>query len=71
MLTETDQHTAVLARTLAEFPDIRGNRMHDLHTVVLMREHGVSEICTRDAGFRRFPFLTIVDPLETAAEESQ
>ena len=70
VLTETDRHTAVLARTLAEFPDIRGSRMHDLHTVVLMREHGVSEICTRDAGFRRFPFLTIVDPLGAADEES-
>lgn len=69
VLAETDRHTAVLARMLDEFPDIRGSRMHDLHTVVLMREHGVSRICTRDAGFRRFPFLTVVDPLD-APEES-
>ena len=37
--------------------------MHDLHTAVLMRAHGISRICTRDTGFRRFPFLTVVDPL--------
>ena len=52
----------VLARTIAEFPDTRANGMHDLHTAVLMREHGISRICTLDSGFRRFPFLTVVDP---------
>ena len=41
----------------------RGNLAHDLHTAVLMREHGISRICTRDTDFRRFPFLTVVDPL--------
>ncbi len=41
----------------------RGNLAHDLHTTVLMREHGISRICTRDTDFRRFPFLTVVDPL--------
>ena len=28
-----------------------------------MREHGISRICTRDADFHRFPFLTVVDPV--------
>ena len=53
----------LLAQTVAELPDLRGNVMHDLHTAVLMREHGISQICTRDADFRRFPFLTMIDPL--------
>ena len=53
---------AVLSQTLAEFPDTRANGMHDLHTVVLMREHGISRICTMDSVFRRFPFLTVVGP---------
>ena len=48
---------------MAELPDVRGNQMYDLHTAVLMREHGVSRICTRDTGFHRFPFLDVVDPL--------
>lgn len=63
VLTATDRHPAMLARTLEEFPDLRSGVFHDVHTAVLMREHGVSRICTRDADFRRFPFLTVVDPL--------
>ena len=63
LLVATPRHAAVLAQTLSELPHIRGNAMHDLHTAVLMREHGVSRICTRDADFHRFPFLTVVDPL--------
>ena len=60
----TERHAAVLAQTLAEMPDMRGNLFHDLHIAVLMREHGVSRICTRDTDFHRFPFLTVVDPLQ-------
>ena len=63
MLVATPRHSAVLAETLSELPNLRGNVMHDLHTAVLMREHGVSRICTLDADFRRFRFLTVVDPL--------
>ncbi len=63
MLVATSRHAAVLERTLAELPAIRGSAMHDVHIAVLMREHGISRICTRDAGFHRFPFLTVVDPL--------
>jgi predicted nucleic acid-binding protein len=53
----------VLQQTLGELPDLRGNVMHDLHTAVLMREHGVSRIVTRDTDFHRFPFLSVIDPL--------
>ncbi len=63
MLSASDRHAQLLDRTITELPDIRGNLVHDLHTAVLMREHGVSRICTRDTDFQRFPFLTIVDPL--------
>ena len=63
LLLPTRRHALVLEQTVAELPDVRGNQMYDLHTAVLMREHGVSRICTRDTGFHRFPFLTVVDPL--------
>jgi toxin-antitoxin system PIN domain toxin len=63
VLQPTERHAAVLAQTLAEQEDLRGNLMHDLHTAVLMREHGISRICTRDTDFHRFTFLTVVDPL--------
>lgn len=63
MLTPTDRHAAVLAQTVAEMSALQGNDAHDLHTAVLMREHGISRICTRDTGFRRFAFLTPFDPM--------
>ena len=63
LLVATPRHAAVLAQTLSELPDLRGNVMHDVHTAVLMREHGITRVCTRDADFRRFPFLSVVDPL--------
>lgn len=62
VLTPTDRHGAVLAACLADVPDARGNLMHDLHTAVLMREHGVGRIVTRDRDFHHFPFLDVVDP---------
>ena len=63
MLVATPRHAAVLAKTLRELPDLRGSVMHDLHTAVLMREHGISWVCTCDRDFHRFPFVTVVDPL--------
>ena len=63
LLTASARHSAVLSQTMSELPDIRGNLMHDLHTAVLMREHGLSRIVTRDTDFHRFPFLDVVDPL--------
>ena len=63
LLVATQRHAAVLAQVMKELPDVGGNLFHDLHTAVLMREHGVSRICTRDTDFHRFPFLSVVDPL--------
>ena len=65
LLLATQRHAAVLAQTLTELPDVRGNLFHDLQTAVLMREHGISRICTRDTDFHRFPFLTVVDPMRS------
>ena len=62
LLKPTDRHAEVLRLTVEELPDLRGNICHDLHTAVLMRENGVSQICTRDTDFHRFPFLTVLDP---------
>lgn len=63
VLVATRRHALVLEQTLGELPDIRDNLCHDLHTAVLMREHGIGRICTRDKDFHRFPFLTVVEPL--------
>lgn len=62
VLVPTERHPAVLSQTLQEMPELAGNLMHDVHTAVLMREHGVRRIYTKDADFHRFPFLEVVDP---------
>ena len=64
ILRPTERHAEVLQQTLTEFPWIRSNRFLDVHTVILMRENNVRQICTKDRGFRAFPFLTVIDPAE-------
>jgi toxin-antitoxin system PIN domain toxin len=63
MLLPTDRHDRVLADLVRELPFLSGNLVHDAHTAVLMREHGLRRIYTRDTDFHRFPFLEPVDPL--------
>ena len=57
IITPGNVHTRILAQTLSELPQLRGNVMHDTHIAVTMREHGVSAICTQDSDFSRFEFL--------------
>jgi len=66
ILVHTGRHADVAAQTLAEVPALRGNLLHDAHTAILMREHSIRRIVTRDADFHRFPFLDVVDPLTMA-----
>ena len=63
ILTATERHAAVLADVARDVPMIKGNLWHDAETAVLMREHGLRRICTRDSDFHRFPFLEPIDPL--------
>ena len=66
MLAPTRRHVEVATATFAELPELRGSRIHDAHTAILMREHGVRRILTHDADFHRFPFVEVVDPLASA-----
>lgn len=63
-LLPTERHQRVMAEVFAEIPDIRGNLVFDAHTAILMREHGIKMIYTRDRDFHRFPFLDVIDPLQ-------
>jgi predicted nucleic acid-binding protein len=63
LLVPTDRHARVLVEVVAEVPGLSGNIVHDTQTAVLMREHGIRRICTRDTDFHRFPFLEPIDPL--------
>ena len=62
-LSPTDRHADVAAEVFRELPHLAGNLMHDAATAVLMREHGIRRIYTRDTDFHRFPFLEPLDPL--------
>ncbi len=66
-LVETPRHAEVAREVIEETPGLTGNLAHDAHIAVLMREHGVRRIYTRDADFFRFPFLEPVDPVRPAA----
>lgn len=64
LLVQTERHSAIVKASLNELPNLHGNIVHDFHTAVLMREHGIRRIYTRDNNFRRFPFVETVDPLD-------
>jgi uncharacterized protein len=66
ILTETDRHERVASEVFGKLPGIAGNLIFDAHTAVLMQEHGVKTIYTRDNDFHRFPFLKVVDPITAA-----
>lgn len=63
VLRPTDRHATVMHEVIGLIPHARGNLIHDLHTAVLMREHGIRSIRTRDTHFHRFGFLEVVDPV--------
>ena len=63
VLNETESHHEVMKQVFEEVPDLRGNLVFDAHTAILMKEHGLRRIYTRDTDFHRFGFLEVIDPL--------
>jgi toxin-antitoxin system PIN domain toxin len=63
VLVQTQRHPEVAEQVISELPHLAGNLLHDAHTAILMREHGIGRICTRDTDFNQFPFLEVIDPL--------
>lgn len=63
VLLPTGQHTELLREVITKLPHLRGNILHDVHTAVLMKEHGIERIYTRDTDFHRFPFIKVIDPV--------
>jgi toxin-antitoxin system PIN domain toxin len=64
VLVATLRHAAVAGDVIAEMPHLAGNLVHDAHIAILMREHGIRTICTRDTDFHQFTFLDVLDPLK-------
>ncbi len=63
VLIPTHRHADVASELINELPHLAGNLFHDAHTAILMREHGIRQICTRDTDFNQFTFLKVIDPL--------
>jgi predicted nucleic acid-binding protein len=63
VLVPTQRHADVAEEVILELPHLAGNLLHDARTAILMREHGIVRICTRDTDFNQFPFLEVIDPL--------
>jgi predicted nucleic acid-binding protein len=63
ILIAGERHAAVAAEVIKSLPSLSGNLLYDAQTAVLMREHGIKRIYTRDTDFNRFPFLEPVDPV--------
>ena len=63
VLAPTERHPEVAAEVIEELPHLSGNLIHDANTAILMREHGVQRIYTRDNDFHRFPFVEPIDPI--------
>ena len=56
-------------QTVAEDVQPRGNQVPDTFLASLLRQHGVATLFTRDRDFRRYDFLTVIDPLEQGVHE--
>ena len=63
ILVETDVHLGVAAEFFREYPNTVGNSVFDAHTAILMREHGLRTIYTRDTDFYKYAFVEVIDPL--------
>ena len=65
ILLPTQRHADIAKQVISDLPHLVGNLIHDAHTAILMREHGIARICTRDTDFNQFPFVDVIDPLRS------
>lgn len=62
-LVAMERHAEVAAEVFRQNRALMGNILHDAQTYVLMKEHGIHRIYTRDTDFHRFPDIEPLDPL--------
>jgi toxin-antitoxin system PIN domain toxin len=63
ILVPAERHSDVASEVIKSLPSLSGNLLYDAQTAILMREHGIKRIYTRDTDFHRFPFLEPIDPV--------
>ncbi|PWT83362.1 MAG: hypothetical protein C5B58_06675 [Acidobacteria bacterium] len=62
-LSAGDNHWQVLRALVMELGQPSGNFFFNVHTVALMREHGIRRIATADTDFAKFRDLHIINPV--------
>lgn len=67
-LSEGDGFLQTYREVMGALP-ARGNLVPDAHLAAILRQHGVRVLYTRDADFRKFPFLDVRDPFAGEASE--
>lgn len=63
ILQETSDHPKHLEELGRENSHLSGNIVHDVHLVILMREHDLNTIYTADSDFHRFKKIKVINPL--------
>jgi uncharacterized protein len=63
VLAEDDGFWEVYREVVRGWP-ARGNQVPDAHLAALLRQQGVATLYSNDSDFRRFDFLTVVNPIE-------
>ncbi len=48
VLVPTHRYADVTSELIMDLPYLASNLFHDAHTAILMREHDIRQICTRD-----------------------
>jgi predicted nucleic acid-binding protein len=63
VLGATQNHWKCLHALVTELGQPAGNSFFDVHTVALMREHGIRRIASADMDFAKFSGLDVVNPV--------
>jgi toxin-antitoxin system PIN domain toxin len=63
VLGATERHWVGLRALVTEVGELSGNFFFDVHTVALMREHGIRRIASADSDFAKFSGLEIINPI--------
>ena len=61
---QPDRRLDVAAGFLDELPFVSGNLLFDEHIAILMGEHGIERVYTRDTDFHKFSSVKVIVPLK-------
>ncbi len=63
LLEASERHANFIGEIAEQIPELSGNLVFDARSAILMKEHGIRTIYTRDRDFNLFPWVDIFDPV--------